>query len=61
MNQEYYTVAEISQMLKVNRKTIYGWVSLRKFPYCKVNGYSVRIPKDTFDDWLEDQMERRES
>ena len=35
---EYLDIIDVSQMLKVEQKTIYNWVWAGKIPYLKANG-----------------------
>ena len=35
---EYLDIIDVSQMLKVEQKTIYNWVWASKIPYLKANG-----------------------
>lgn len=47
-----YTVEDLETMLFVSRPTVYRLLKLSKFPWFKV-GSTYRIPKKSFDEWLE--------
>jgi excisionase family DNA binding protein len=49
--QRLLTVAEAADILSVHPKTLYKWISLRRFPAVKVER-SVRITQKSLDDYL---------
>lgn len=54
MNSEYYSIEEISQMLKVTYLTVYRWVKAKKLVALKA-GKQYRIKKEDLDDFLQGQ------
>ena len=44
-------VNELSQILQVECKTIYGWVHLKKIPYYKLEG-SLRFNEEEILKWI---------
>ena len=47
-----YTVQDLQDILGVGRKSVYGLLQRNKFRRIRV-GSVYRIPKKSFDDWLE--------
>ena len=48
--EEFYTVKEIADILKVNKVTVQRWCKTRDLPAVKI-GKSYRIEKHDFEDW----------
>jgi len=46
----FFTIGELSAMLKVQKKTIYDWVQKEKIPYYKFEG-SLRFASDEITSW----------
>ena len=51
-SERVYTVAEIARVARISRTAAYELVKKRQFPVIRVGG-SIRIPKKTFDAWLD--------
>ena len=47
-----YTVQDLQDILDVGRKSVYGLLQRNEFRWIRV-GAVYRIPKKSFDDWLE--------
>ena len=47
-----YTVQDLQDILGVGRKSVYGLLQRNEFRWIRV-GAVYRIPKKSFDDWLE--------
>ena len=47
-----YTVQDLQDILGVGRKSVYGLLRRNEFRWIRV-GSVYRIPKKSFDDWLE--------
>jgi excisionase family DNA binding protein len=47
-----YTVQDLQDILGVGRKSVYGLLQRNEFRWVRV-GSVYRIPKKSFDDWLE--------
>ena len=45
------TIQELSQILKISKKTIYGWVHDNYVPYMKLGG-AVRFREKDIETWL---------
>lgn len=45
------TIQELSQILKISKKTIYGWVHDNYVPYMKLGG-AVRFDENQIKTWL---------
>ncbi|MFH1537667.1 MAG: helix-turn-helix domain-containing protein [bacterium] len=50
--EEFYTVKEIAEILKVNRVTIQRWCKTSEIPAVKI-GKSYRIEKKDFENWYQ--------
>ncbi len=50
------TIEDLSDYLKVTRRTIYDWLKHNKIPALKLVG-QWRFKKDKIDDWLEGQSQ----
>lgn len=48
---EYYTVAEVQEILKLGRKNAYALVNQPDFPKLRI-GRSIRIPKQEFEQFM---------
>jgi excisionase family DNA binding protein len=48
---EYVTVKELASILKLNRRSIYNLIFLKKIPYVKANG-AVRFSVHDIENWL---------
>ena len=55
-----YSIAEVQQILRISRPTIYVLIRQKVFDVVKVRG-SVRIVKSSFDAWLDQEQERIQS
>lgn len=56
INQEaLMTIDELTNYLKVSRRTIYEWLKHHKIPAMKLVG-QWRFKKDKIDAWLNEQM-----
>lgn len=51
-NKKTYTVAEIADMLGIGRTSAYNLVKENHFKVVKI-GASIRVSKQSFDDWLD--------
>lgn len=49
---EYYTVAEVQEILKLGRKKTYALVNQPDFPKVKI-GRNIRIPKIEFEKFMQ--------
>lgn len=48
--EEFYTVKEIAEILKVNKVTVQRWCKTKDLPAVKL-GKSYRIEKNDFEEW----------
>ena len=48
--EEFYTVKEIADILKVNKVTVQRWCKTKDLPAVKI-GKSYRIEKHDFEEW----------
>jgi len=48
--EEFYTVKEIAEILKVNKVTVQRWCKTKDLPAVKI-GKSYRIEKSDFEEW----------
>jgi len=51
MEQEYYTVEEIAQKLRVQVYTVRGWIRKKELPAYKV-GRDYRVKKEDYEEFL---------
>lgn len=54
MEERYYTIEEVSEMLRVSIRTVYRWIkdgALRAVQVRRSGGY--RIPKDALDEFID--------
>ena len=51
LNNEIYTVVEISELLKVKRLTVIDWIKKGKIKAVRI-GRQYRIPKDYLDEFI---------
>lgn len=56
LEKRCYTVKEIQTMLGISRPTVYDLLQEKKFRWFKI-GNKYRISKNSFDEWLEQQIE----
>jgi len=56
INSGLMTIEDLSDYLKVTRRTIYDWVKHNKIPALKLVG-QWRFKKDKIDAWLEGQSQ----
>ena len=56
VNGNLMTIEDLSDYLKVTRRTIYDWLKHNKIPALKLVG-QWRFKKDKIDDWLEGQTQ----
>lgn len=54
----YYTVKEVSEMLKVTSRTVTNWITSGKLKSVKA-GKAVRISQDAIDEFLIDRAEQQ--
>lgn len=52
---ELLTIDDLSNYLKVSRRTIYEWLKRNKIPALKIVG-QWRFRKDTIDSWINQQQ-----
>jgi excisionase family DNA binding protein len=52
LNTELMTIDDLSDYLKVTRRTIYEWLKLKKIPAVKLVG-QWRFRKDKIDAWID--------
>lgn len=52
---EMLTAKELEQLLKIDVKTIYRYVSLGLIPYVRIES-NIRFPKQQILDWIEDRL-----
>ena len=52
INNEFMTIEDLADYLKVTRRTIYEWVKHNKIPAVKLIG-QWRFRKDKIDAWIE--------
>ena len=52
-NSEYLTIKQLSALLEVSEKTIYGWTYRGLIPYHKVGPRLVRFKKQEIERWLQ--------
>ena len=53
-SDEFLTVEELAERLKIAPGTIYNWVSRGEIPYVKI-GRAVRFRRADIDAWIEGQ------
>ena len=54
----YYTIADILQMLNISRKTLWVWIKTGDFPApYTLNGYNKRWNKEKVDAWFKEKEE----
>lgn len=51
MNEQLFTVDEVSEQFKVTRQTVYNWITAGKLDVIRV-GRSIRIPASALDRFL---------
>lgn len=56
LEKRCYTVKEIQTMLGISRPTVYDLLQEKKFRWFKI-GNKYRISKNSFDEWLDQQIE----
>ncbi len=52
MDEEFLTVKEIAERLKVKEFTVLDWIRKGDLPAYRVGGRSYRIKKQDFEEWL---------
>ena len=50
-----YTVEDLQTILCVSRPTVYNLLKKNEFRWFQIGGGKYRIPKNSFDDWLDNQ------
>ena len=50
-----YTVEDLQTILCVSRPTVYNLLKKNEFRWFQIGGGKYRIPKKSFDDWLDNQ------
>jgi len=57
MKEKYYTVAEVAEMFRVSRRTVYNWVQYGYLRAVKVGGDEsksvIRIPESALREFIE--------
>jgi excisionase family DNA binding protein len=53
MPDEYLTVAEVAELLKLNPQTIYNWIDAGKLPATRAGNRRVRIARADLDAFLD--------
>jgi len=53
-----YTVDDIRKMLGVSRPTVYKLLEKKEFHWFRIGDRHYRIPKKSFDEWLNNQRNR---
>ena len=56
MEKKYYTVKEIMAMLGISRPTVYSLLKQNLFKWLMLGG-KYRISKESFDEWLNHEMD----
>ena len=56
LEKRCYTVKVIQTMLGISRPTVYDLLQEKKFRWFKI-GNKYRISKNSFDEWLDQQIE----
>lgn len=51
MLQDFLTVKEVQEILKLGKDKTYQLVHTNGFPSIKIGG-SIRVPKDAFEKWI---------
>jgi excisionase family DNA binding protein len=51
MDDEYITVNEVAEQLRVSLKTVYNLINDKKLPHVRI-GRSIRIERKKFNQWL---------
>ena len=51
VKDEYLTVKDVQQILKLTRSTAYTLVNAQVFPVVRI-GRVIRVPKSSFEQWL---------
>ncbi len=52
--EEFYTVKEIAEILKINKVTVQRWCKTNELPAVKI-GKSYRIERNDFEEWYKDK------
>ena len=52
-----YTVKDLQEILGVSRPTVYSIIQRNEFRYIQLDSGEYRIPKASFDRWLDQQAE----
>ena len=55
LKPEYLDIIDVSQILKMEQKTIYNWVWAGKIPYLKANGRLLFLRKE-----IDEMVQKRE-
>lgn len=55
MEQKFYTIKDLMQIIGVSHNTAYKLVKLKGFPKIKI-GSKILIDKDGFDKWIKENM-----
>ena len=58
VNGNLMTIEDLSDYLKVTRRTIYDWLKHNKIPALKLVG-QWRFKKEKIDDWLDSQTQHQ--
>jgi excisionase family DNA binding protein len=53
LKEEYLTVNEVAELLKVHRSTVERWIKAGRIVFAKLPGGDVRIKKEFFDNWID--------
>ena len=52
--EEYYTVAELAELFKVSKDTVYKLCENREIPFIKIKG-AIRFRHSTIEKWVTQQ------
>lgn len=55
ISKRCYTVEDLQKILCVSRPTVYNLLKKNEFRWLQIGGGKYRIPKKSFDDWLDSQ------
>jgi excisionase family DNA binding protein len=55
IERKVYTAKEVAQVLGLSSKTIHRMIASGILPCMNLGGQTVRIPKEKFDQWFQEQ------
>ena len=59
--ENFWTVTDLVEHLKVSPKTVYDWVHRRVIPFHKIRGRLLRFRPSEIEKWLSDELPRARS